>query len=138
MDDVILNGTNPAADRRLMADVLAASIETDDAFDGGCPADLLPRRIPDRRGYNGSTRSGSTDYLAGLRAGLRIIEEMATELDHRSELCWQQYTAAIQAKDEASACMARKRWAASVETWRTMKQAADRVLTAIDLAKGGA
>ena len=137
MDDVILTGKNPAADRRLMADVMAASVECDDAFDGGCPADLLPRRVPDRRGY-GSTRTGSTDYIAGLRAGLRVIEEMATELDNRSEVCWQQYVAVMATKDEAKALEARRRWAASVETWRTMKQAADRILTAIDLAKGGA
>lgn len=137
MDDVILTGKNPAADRRLMADVMAASVECDDAFDGGCPADLLPRRVPDRRGY-GSTRTGSTDYLAGLRSGLRVIEEMATQLDNRTELCWQQYLAAMAAKDEPKIIEARRRWAASVETWRTMKQAADRILTAIDLAKGGA
>ena len=137
MTDQILNGTNPAADRRLLDDVMASRVECDDAFDGGCPADLLPRRVPDRRGY-GSTRTGSTDYIAGLRAGLRVIEEMATELDNRSEVCWQQYVAVMATKDEAKALEARRRWAASVETWRTMKQAADRILTAIDLAKGGA
>jgi hypothetical protein len=40
MSDPILNGTNPAADRRLMDDVMSAP----DPFDGGCPADVTPRR----------------------------------------------------------------------------------------------
>jgi hypothetical protein len=132
MSDPILNGTNPAADRRLMADVISAP----DPFDGGCPADVLPRRIPDRRTM--STRTGSPDYVAGLRASLRVVEEMAAELDNRSEVCWQQYVAVVAAKDEAKIIENRRRWAATVETWRTLKQAADRILTAIDLAKGGA
>jgi hypothetical protein len=38
MSDPILNGTNPAADRRLMDDVMSAP----DPFDGGCPADNRP------------------------------------------------------------------------------------------------
>ena len=38
MSDPILNGTNPAADRRLMDDVMSAP----DPFDGGCPADTMP------------------------------------------------------------------------------------------------
>lgn len=42
MSDPILNGTNPAADRRLMDDVMSAP----DPFDGGCPADVLPRSVP--------------------------------------------------------------------------------------------
>jgi hypothetical protein len=137
MEDQILTGKNPEADRRLMADVMAASLECDDAFDGGCPADVLPSRVPDRRGY-GSTRTGSTDYLAGLRAGLRVVEELATQIDNRTELCWQQYLAAMASKDEPKILEARRRWAASVEMWSTMKQAVDRIWTAIDLAKGGA
>lgn len=136
MEDVILTGKNPAADRRLIDDVMASRVECDDAFDGGCPADLLPRRVADRRTV--STRTASADYVAGLRSGLRVVEEMATELDNRSEVCWQQYVAVMATKDEAKALEARRRWAASVETWRAIKQAADRILTAIDLAKGGA
>lgn len=42
MSDPILNGTNPAVDRRLMDDVMSAP----DPFDGGCPADVLPRSVP--------------------------------------------------------------------------------------------
>lgn len=38
MSDPILNGTNHAADRRLMEDVMSAP----DPFDGGCPADNRP------------------------------------------------------------------------------------------------
>lgn len=136
MSDAILNGSNPVADRRLIDDVMASRVECDDAFDGGCPADLLPRRVADRRTI--STRTASADYVAGLRSGLRVVEEMATELDNRSEVCWQQYVAVMATKDEAKALEARRRWAASVETWRAIKQAADRILTAIDLAKGGA
>jgi len=44
MSDPILNGTNPAADRRLMDDVMSAP----DPFDGGCPADVLPPSVPTR------------------------------------------------------------------------------------------
>ena len=44
MTDPILNGTNPAADRRLLDDVMAA-----DPFDGGCAADCRTPQVPDRR-----------------------------------------------------------------------------------------
>ena len=43
MSDPILNGSNPAADRRLIDDVMSAP----DPFDGGCPADVTPRRVPE-------------------------------------------------------------------------------------------
>jgi hypothetical protein len=41
MTDVILTGTNPAADKRLMQDIQDAEVRPDD-FEGGCPADTLP------------------------------------------------------------------------------------------------
>jgi hypothetical protein len=41
MSDPILNGTNAAADRRLMEDVMSAP----DPFDGGCPADVTPPSV---------------------------------------------------------------------------------------------
>lgn len=40
MSDQILNGTNPAADRRLIEDVMAA-----DPFDGGCAHDCADRHV---------------------------------------------------------------------------------------------
>jgi hypothetical protein len=46
----ILDGSNPKADARLIRDVLAADTadvpEGEDMFDGGCPADVLPRQVP--------------------------------------------------------------------------------------------
>jgi len=43
MSDPILNGTNPAADRRLIDDVLSAP----DPFDGGCAHDCSDRERDD-------------------------------------------------------------------------------------------
>ncbi|NBW18099.1 MAG: hypothetical protein EBR82_60010 [Caulobacteraceae bacterium] len=46
----ILDGSNTKADARLIRDVLAADTadvpEGEDMFDGGCPADVLPRQVP--------------------------------------------------------------------------------------------
>ena len=55
MDDIILTGRNPKADAKLIADVLNAPtqqelVECDDPFDGGCPADIMPRRRDDITG----------------------------------------------------------------------------------------
>jgi hypothetical protein len=45
MSDAILNGSNPAADRRLINAVLSAADHADkpDPFDGGCPSDCNDR-----------------------------------------------------------------------------------------------
>lgn len=43
MSDAILNGSNPAADRRLIDDILSAP----DPFDGGCAADCRDRERDD-------------------------------------------------------------------------------------------
>lgn len=50
MSDTILNGSNPTADRRLMADIANADTAgvpdgfDCDPFDGGCPADMMQSR----------------------------------------------------------------------------------------------
>jgi hypothetical protein len=57
VDDIILTGRNPKADAKLIADVLNAPtqqelVECDDPFDGGCPADIMPRRRHDIIDHN--------------------------------------------------------------------------------------
>jgi hypothetical protein len=57
VDDIILTGRNPKADAKLIADVLNAPpqlvvVECDDPYDGGCPADIMPRRRHDIIDHN--------------------------------------------------------------------------------------
>lgn len=59
MSDPILNGTNPAADRRLIDDVMAA-----DPFDGGCAHDCADRHIS--RGLTEADLSAADRHVVNM------------------------------------------------------------------------
>jgi hypothetical protein len=60
MSDPILNGTNPAADRRLMDDVMSAP----DPFDGGCAHDCADRH--DTRGLTEASLSRADRHVIAM------------------------------------------------------------------------
>ena len=60
MTDPILNGTNPAADRRLIDDVMAAP----DPFDGGCAHDCADRHVT--RGLTEADLSAADRHVVAM------------------------------------------------------------------------
>lgn len=84
MSDPILNGTDPAADRRLIADVMkadASGVPDDfDQWDGGCPADVLPRRVPVARANDIPAPADLEAQLAKGKAKIAAYQFAPNEL----------------------------------------------------------
>ena len=108
----ILDGSNPKADARLIRDVLAADTayvpEGDDMFDGGCPADVLPRPAVNRGvgqyQYNANERAAA--QLAAMKVHSAICEALRHayhEADDKAEDAydWMTKQTTQQGRDDA-------------------------------------
>jgi hypothetical protein len=78
----ILDGTNPKADARLVRDILKAEAvpEGDDMFDGGCPADVLPRPAVNRG--IGQYQYNANELVAAQLAALKVHSAICEALRH--------------------------------------------------------
>lgn len=113
MSDAILNGTNPAADRRLIDDIMAA-----DPFDGGCAHDCADRHVTrglteadlsvdDRHVVNMCVSAFELGWLRCYRKAEAIVAAMPIDPRAKADVLLALYT--LPAKPSTEAATAHRR-----------------------------